>query len=162
MNERERAEIERHVAGLDDLCSQSPANADGYEAITLLALTKMMLTLPSVQQNEAAAEAAGEAYQAALDDVPHWAAKSAIRRWYRGDCGLNEAGRPYDYRWRPAPADLRRIALAEKWRVKSRAETLRRLLAAEPLVEFDPADRLALVKEIIARNMEVAAEAHSF
>lgn len=59
-----------------------------------------------------------------------------MRRWYRGDAGLNERGQPYDYHWRPAPAELRSIALVEKWRVKQRAETLRKMLAAEPLIEF--------------------------
>jgi hypothetical protein len=95
-----------------------------------------MLTLPSSQQNEAGAEATGEAFQDALDDVPPWAVKAAVRRWYRGECGENECDQPYDYHWRPAPAELRRIALSELSRVKSRAGTLRRLLHAEPLIEF--------------------------
>jgi hypothetical protein len=60
---------------------------------------------------------------------------AAVRRWYRGDCGLNERDQPYDYHWRPAPAELRRIALVEKWRVEARARTLRKLLVAEPLIE---------------------------
>jgi len=75
-------------------------------------------------------------HSAALDDVPHWAVAAAQRRWYRGDCGLNEHRQPYNYTWRPAPADLRRIALFEAWRVKQRAQTLRKLLAAEPLIQF--------------------------
>jgi hypothetical protein len=132
----ERAEIERHIEELDALCKQTPLDGDEWEGATLIVLTKLMLALPASQQNEAGAEASGEAFQAALDDVPTWAVSAAVRRWYRGDCGLNEFDRPYDYHWRPAPAELRRIALVEKWRVKHRADTLRRLLAAEPLIEF--------------------------
>jgi hypothetical protein len=132
----ERVEVERHVAELDALCAQTPLKGDEWEGRTLVIVMKLMLALPSTQQNDIGAEASGEAFQAALDDVPHWAVAAAQRRWYRGDCGLNEHGQPYNYTWRPAPADLRRIALFETWRVKQRAETLRRLLVAEPRVEF--------------------------
>jgi hypothetical protein len=67
--------------------------------------------------------------------VPTWAVAAAVRRWYRGECGTNERGQPYDYHWRPAPAELRKTALVEKWRIASRADTLRKLLTAEPLIE---------------------------
>jgi hypothetical protein len=133
----ERAEVDRHATALEALCAQTPLEADEWENATLIIVTKLMLALPSSQQNDVGAEATGEAFQAALDDVPHWAAAAAVRRWYRGDCGLNERGHPYDYHWRPAPAELRSIALVEKWRVKHRAEMLRKLLAAEPLIEFN-------------------------
>ena len=132
----ERVEVERHVAELDALCKQTPLDGAEWEGATLIVLTKLMLALPSSQQNEAGAEASGEAFQAALDDVPTWAVAAAVRRWYRGDCGENERGVPYDYHWRPAPAELRRIALVEKWRIEARARSLRKLLVAEPLIEF--------------------------
>jgi hypothetical protein len=132
----ERAEIEQHAGELEALCAQTPADSDEWEGATLIIITKLMLALPAAQQNEFGAEATGEAFQAALEDVPTWAVAAAVRRWYRGDCGENERGQPYDYHWRPAPAELRRIGLVEKWRVLYRAQTLRKLLAAEPLIEF--------------------------
>lgn len=134
----ERAEIEQHIAALDRLCAQTPAEHPEWEKHTLFTITKLMLALPSIQQNDVAAEATGEAFHAALEDVPHWAVAEAVRHWYRGDCGKTEGGRPYDYHWRPAPAELRRIARSEVWRVRQRAETLRKLLVAEPLIVFDP------------------------
>src|SRR5262245_50621240 len=130
----ERIEIERHVADLRSLCEQTPQADASWEATTLVVVTKLMLALPSAQQNEVGAEASGEAFMAALEDIPTWAVAAAAHRWYRGDCGKNEHGQPYDYRWRPAPADLRRIALTEKFRIYGRVATLRRLLAAEPEV----------------------------
>lgn len=136
LSQGERAEIERHAVALEGLCAQTPADADEWENATLLIVTKLMLALPAATQNDVGAEATGEAFQAALDDVPYWAVAGAVRRWYRGDCGLNEHERPYDYHWRPAPAELRRIALSEAWRVRHRAETLRRLLSAETLIEY--------------------------
>jgi hypothetical protein len=141
LNPVERAEIERHVCDLDTLCEQTPVNADRWEEATLIVVTKLMLALPSSQQNEVGVEASGEAFQHALDDLPSWAVAAATRRWYRGECGENEFGRPYDYRWRPSPADLRRIASLERWHVRGRAATLRKLLAAEPLIEFSDEHR---------------------
>jgi hypothetical protein len=132
----ERAEIERHVSDLKLLCEQTPHTNPQWEAATLVVVTKLMLALPSAQQNEAGAEASGEAFMAALDDIPTWAVAAAARRWYRGDCGENEHRQPYDYRWRPAPADLRRIALSEKLRVYGLLKPFQRLLAAEARVEF--------------------------
>jgi hypothetical protein len=144
LNDRQQAEIERHLVELDELLAQSPEHGNSWEAATLTAVTEMMLALPASTQNEIGAAATGEAFMAALDDVPTWAVRGAIRSWYRGDCGET-----YDYHWRPAPAELRKVALAEMWRVKYRAMTLRKLLRAEPLVEFDEAHR-AKMRERLA------------
>ena len=142
LNPAQRAEIERYVAVLESLGDQTPANGAKWEKAVLLTVTKLMLVLPFSQQNDLGAEATGEAFQTALADIPHWAVAAAVRRWYRGECGLNEHNRPYDYHWRPAPAELRRIAVCEMWRlVKAPARQMRKLLAAEPLVEFSAEHR---------------------
>jgi hypothetical protein len=163
LSQGERAEIETHVAALDVLSAQTPDNGAEWEGATLIIITKMMLVLPAQQQNEAAAEATGEAFQSALDDVPHWAVAAAVRRWHRGDCGVHDRGHPYDYHWRPDSAALRRIALSDVWRVKQRAVTLRRLLASEPLIEFGAEHRQqmqerfgTLIKELISRRAQAA------
>jgi hypothetical protein len=132
----ERAEIERHVLALKALCEQTPQASADYAAVTLVVITKLMLALPSTQQNELGAEASGEAFMAALEDIPTWAVAAGVRRWYRGECGENEHRQSYDYHWRPAPADLRRIALTEKYRVYGLVKPLERLLAAETRIEF--------------------------
>lgn len=137
LNPVERSEVESHVASLHRLLQQTPLDGDEWEGATLVVITKLMLAVPSSQQSEVGAEASGEAFQAALDDVPTWAVAAAVRRWYRGECGEDDAGKPYSYRWRPAPADLRRIAMQERWKVEHRAVLLRRLLDAEPAPEFD-------------------------
>ena len=132
----EREAIERHVAELGMMCERTPLNQDEAEAETLLIVTKMMMVLPAQRQNEASAEARGEAFMMALDDVPSWAVAAAVRRWYRGHGGENERGEKYDCHWCPAPADLRDVAMTEQWRVRGRAMTLTKLLAAEPLIEY--------------------------
>jgi hypothetical protein len=130
----DREQIQRHVTELNALCDGTPANDPQAEEEILLALTKMMLVLPSQTQNELSAEARGEAFLAALDDVPAWAVKAAIRRWYRG-AGGDHSNDDYDYHWCPAPAELRSITLTELHRVKGRADQLERLLRAELLIE---------------------------
>jgi hypothetical protein len=144
LNPTERAETERHAKEIDALCARTPAASDDWAAATLIVITKLMLALPGANQSEVGVEATGEAFQAALDDVPTWAVAAAVRRWYRGACDRDERGEPYNYHWRPAPAELRRIALVEKWRVQCRAHVLRKLLSAEPLIEFNDEHRAAM------------------
>lgn len=53
LNDAERAEIERYATDLDALCRQTLADGDEWEGATLITVTKLMLALPSSQQNEA-------------------------------------------------------------------------------------------------------------
>jgi hypothetical protein len=132
----EREAIEQHVIALDRLCADTPHRSARAQEAMLVAVTKIMWATSSATQNDLSAEARGEAFMAALDDVTVWAVQAAARRWYRGDCGTDARGRPYDYHWCPAPAELRRIAFVEMWRVWSRAADLRRLLSAVPRKEY--------------------------
>jgi hypothetical protein len=132
----ERDEIAGYVAKLNGLCNRTPANDATAAQDTLVVVTRMMLVLSAAKQNEISAEARGEAFMDATDDLPPWSVAAAERRWYRGECGMNEQGEPYDCHWCPAPAELRKIALRELWRVKTRAESLARVLRAEPLRDF--------------------------
>lgn len=132
----ERAEIARYTAELRAICDRTPMNDSRAEQDTLIAVTKLMLVLPSTAQNEISAEARGEAFMAALDDLPSWAVQSAVRRWYRGECGKNAKGEPYDHHWCPAPAELRQISVLELYRLKARADRLEALLQAQPRLEF--------------------------
>jgi hypothetical protein len=144
----ERDEIARHVRELDALCGPTPADDPEAEGAMLIVIAKMMAALPSVAQTEAGGEARGEAYLAALDDLPPWAVSSAMRKWHHGDCGKNNLGKPYDYKWPPAPAELRSIAEVELWRVKARATRLRDLLRAETLIEFSDEHRSAMLARL--------------
>jgi hypothetical protein len=137
----EREELERHIGDLDQICGRTPSTHAEAEKEMLVLLTGLMMTLPSTAQNELAAEARGEAFMDALEDLPPWSVRSAIRRWHRGDCGNNHKGETYDYHWCPAPAELRRVAWTEMYRVSARAETIRTLLQAEPLLEFSDEHR---------------------
>jgi len=136
LSQAQRAEVERYVAASESLRDQTPANADRWKKNVFSAVTKLMLVLPAPQQDDVGSEVTGEAFLVALDDVPYWAVDAAIRKFYRHECGLNGRGQPFDYHWRPAPAELRRIALDAMEPFNLQIATLRKLLAAEPLNEF--------------------------
>jgi len=68
--------------------------------------------------------------------LPTWAVAAAARRWFRGDAGNDEHGKPYDYSWCPAPADLRRVAMRDVVVIRNRAKQLRQLIAARPRAEY--------------------------
>lgn len=99
----QRQTIEAHLASLRSSLAQTPENSEGFAAETLTAVTKMMLALGGQKASESAVEAKAEAYSVALEDVPSWAVVAVQRRWYRSDCGKDEHGRPYDYRFMPEP-----------------------------------------------------------
>ena len=132
----EREAVQEHVTALDRLCDETPANSAAAEAAMLAVLTTMMLVLPTTTQNDVSAEIRGEAFLGALSDVTVWSVDAAVRKWHRGDCGIDNQGRPYDYHWCPAPAELRRVAVAQMWCIKSRSRDLHRLLSAEPRIQY--------------------------
>jgi len=136
LSDDERDKIACHLAGLKMLDKQTPSESDAYKTKTFAAVIKMMLVLPTAQQNEASAEARGEVFMIVLDDLPYWAAAAAIRRFYKGDAA-NNRGEPYDCHWCPSPADLRIVAMQERWRLGERINSLGDLLRAEVRDEFN-------------------------
>jgi hypothetical protein len=148
LNDAERSTIEDHVLKLEAACSRTPAREPEAEGELVLMLTDMQLALLAAKQNEAGVEARGEAYLAALDDVPPWAVQAAIHAWYRGEAGNDERGRPWDYNWPPSPAALRRVAVGKLCRVTTRADSLRKLLRAEPLVDYSEEHRQEMLQRL--------------
>lgn len=79
----------------------------------------LLLAYPIPNGTSEAGRARAEAYLVALEGVPPWAIAEAIRRWHRGECGQG-----YNYRWAPAPAELRQLS---KERVRPASETIAHL-----------------------------------
>lgn len=129
--DEQRHLIERHEASLGAVLEMTPSEDELHGEQTMMAVTKMMLVLPSRESGDLVGQAKGEAYMAALEDVPSWAVEEAMRRWYRGECGDK-----FDYKWQPGPATLREIAMMEVYRVMGTRRKLREILSAEPLQEF--------------------------
>lgn len=131
--------IEQHVTDLNAVLAMTPCEDEIHGELTLTTVTKMTLVLPSKEAGELANEAKGEAYMAALEDVPSWAVQEAMRKWHR-----SEYGPKYDYKWQPAPSTLRELAMIETYRVMGVRRKLNELLLAEPLQEFTPEHEAAM------------------
>lgn len=134
-SETQRLEIARHCSILEQTLHETPENGDKWAQETMATVTKMLLVLGGAKASELAAEAKAEAYNEALEDIPAWSVVATAKRWYRGDCGKDEHGQPYDYRFMPDPATVRRLALSDTFRVRNRIAELDRVLMAVPLVD---------------------------
>lgn len=143
----EWAVLEAHAGALRKVLERTPENSTDAEAEMLVIITKMMLAKPGQRSSESGAEATGEAYQIALDDIPPWAVTAALRRWYRRDAPQVDKA-PHDYRWRPSEGTLRAIAFEEAAKVTGRAIALERLLSAIPMLEFAPDTRNDMIDKL--------------
>jgi hypothetical protein len=153
----EREALEEHAKQLKALYRRTPANDPDAEQEILLAVTEMMLVVSIPGQNELSAEARGRAFMTALDDVPIWAIHAAIRSWSRGECGKGTNGQPYDYRWCPAPAELRRITLAAMHPINERLRTVEMLLRAEPRIEYSDEHRRKMCERLTGLSLKLRA-----
>jgi len=143
LSDIESVMVRRHIADLGSLVVSTPATSADAEAETLVIVTKMLLALPGQRSTDTGNEAKGEAYLAALDDVPPWAVQEAVRKWYRG-----EHGSKFDYRWSPVPADLRSLARNEEFKVRGRMTVLERIVKAEALIEYSDDHREMMLKRL--------------
>jgi hypothetical protein len=145
LTEEQRAAIESYISDVDARCKQTPTEGEMWERATLVKITELLMApLRGGRLNAVEAEIAGKHYFIALKDVPTWALEVATERWLCGSCGNNEQGEPYDCEWRPAPAALRNVALKVKYSFAAQIDPLRRLLAAEPLIEFSEEYRASM------------------
>ena len=131
--------VEQHVSALDRVLAMTPYEDQCHGELTLATVSKMMMVLPSREAGELAGEAKGEAYIAALEDVPSWAVQEAMRKWHRA-----EYGPKHDYKWQPGPSTLREVAMIETYRVMGIRRKLNEILVAEPLLEFTEGHRTAM------------------
>jgi len=97
----ERMRIEAKVRDLR-MVMESDDGQDNQKA-RLALIANMLMAYPMAGGSEESGRARATAYLAALDDVPPWAIADAVRRWHRGEGG----GRDANYRFAPAPAELR-------------------------------------------------------
>jgi hypothetical protein len=123
--------VERHISALDRIMEMTPEIGAEFAEATTIAVSKMTMVLAGKEAGELASEAKGEAFMDALEDVPSWAVQEAMRKWHRA-----EYGPKHDYKWQPAPATLRELAMIEVYRVKAIRRRLADLILAEPLLEF--------------------------
>ena len=101
----ERSRISAKISELEDICQADDSTENRKSRLGLVA--NMLMAYPMSGGSEESGKARAGAYLAALDDVPPWAIADAVRRWHRGEGG----GKDANYRFAPAPAELRFAAM---------------------------------------------------
>lgn len=96
-----------------------------------------------------AADVLSEDYLEAIEDLPAWTVREALRKWNRAE-SVKLDGKLHDFNWRPTPPTLRRLAQHEMVALKTRKMQLENLLAAVPLIEFSEEHRQMMINRVAA------------
>lgn len=132
---KQRRMMMSYLDSLGSLLRDTPAvNADA-ETKVATTVSKLLTVLASERKSDLGEEARCEVYLDVLDDVPWWAVVWAARAWLKHQCGTDERGRPYDYKWPPDPGTLREIARRLTCEIRARMETIQRVLEAREYVD---------------------------
>ena len=136
----QRAAIARRIEELDYASQPGPENA------VISIIGDLILEYAPSRPDEAVIAAKTDGYLDAVEDLPAWAIREAIRRWRRGECDASA----HDLEFAPKPARLKRIAEGIATVASGQASRLRRILAAEPSEPVSEA--------LMAKNQERFAE----
>lgn len=149
LNSLERAEVQRHLHGLERFTRldetitlrETTMSNDAAHA-TMIA---QLLLKGGKRMDKQSSDAATEDYLDAIEDLPAWSVREALRKWNRAESVVLDSKKPHDFNWRPEPPTLRRLALHELAGVKGRMLTLQKLLDAVPLLEFSDEHRASML-----------------
>lgn len=148
----QRTVIEQHVRGLSRFLDLSqPAIVRGQRMTNDEAHAVMIASLlikgGGAKLDKDSSAALTEDYLDAIEDLPAWAVREALRKWNRGESASLD-GKRHDFNWRPTPPILRKLAVLEMWGVRSRMSTLEKLLVAVPLIEFSDEHRANMLQKL--------------
>lgn len=147
----QRQAISQRIAELERACRPGPAEK------TLSYLAELITEYAPARIDAETVSIKADAYLDAVEDLPAWAVREAIRRWRRGEV----SGDPQDLNFAPKPARLRRIASTIAQAASGQALRLQRILDAEPEDERSDDERAAMSRQIAAEINEVARRAPS-
>jgi hypothetical protein len=149
LTDEQRFCIRRKIAELRAACEADDGTENRKGRLGLIA--NLLLAFPITNGTSEAGRARAEAYLLALDDVPPWAIAEAIKRWHRGECGDG-----YNYRWAPAPAELRALSMERLLPAKETIAHLEAVLGALSLERaMDPSPIAPEVKSESGRVVRI-------
>jgi hypothetical protein len=137
LSSSERAIVESHVAGLHQFLDlrqpfvhreKTMTNDQGIGVL----IAGLLINAKGKKLDEAGSDALTDAYLDALEDLPAWAVRKALRKWNRGESVQIDPRKPHDFSWRPEPPTVRYLALVELAGIRWEILRLKRLLAAAP------------------------------
>jgi hypothetical protein len=125
----ERAGLEQRLVAIKTIITGSNLTTAECSKARLSLLTKMLLAFPtSGNSSDAAADARGDIYDDAVEDIPPWALSAAIKRWVKGDVPDLRLG-ALNFHFAPAPAVLLAICKLELADFRAQASAIEKLLA---------------------------------
>jgi len=98
--------------------------------------------------DKAASDVMTEDYFDALEDMPAWTVREALRKWNRAESAQFDPKQPHDFKWAPQPPVLRKLAEYELLRVTGRIRQLQRLCDASALVEYSDEHRAGMLERL--------------
>ncbi|MDV2987033.1 UNVERIFIED_CONTAM: hypothetical protein Q9R58_22245 [Methylobacteriaceae bacterium AG10] len=125
----QRTAIARRIAELRDATEAGPVEE------TLGAIGDLIQEYAPSRLDERTAGIKVEAYMDAVEDLPAWTIRAAIRRWRRGEVSAD----PATLDFAPKPARLRSIAERMALVARGQAARLQRVLDAKPEVQITDA-----------------------
>lgn len=124
-----------HRDSLRSSLLDTPAVSVMAETKVATAVSKLLTVLAGERKSDVVEEARSDVYLDVLDDVAWWAVDSAVRAWFKHDCGTDERGKPHNYVFPPDPGTLRKIALTFTYPIGARIGAIQRVLEARQYIE---------------------------
>jgi hypothetical protein len=132
----QRVFIERRADLIGKLLKQTPENSKQFAGKALVIITEYLMITETWEKNDGAIEVIGKHYLRALRDKPFWALDIAVDKWTRRDWGKDPDGNSFRYSHRPLHGDFFYVVHREVCRFTYYEARLRKLLAAEPYIQF--------------------------
>ena len=151
MSSSEVAIVRRHIADLEQFTrTDQPFELRGAVLSNDQAHGVMIASLllkGGSKLDQQSSDAFTEDYLDAIEDLPAWAVREAIRKWNRAESPKLD-GKPHAYDFRPSPPVLRRLAAHELANVRVRMIDLQKLCEAEPLIEYSDEHRRVMIERM--------------
>jgi hypothetical protein len=147
----ERMVVQQHIADLDrftrldqpfELRGATLSNDQAHGVMIASLLLK-----GGAKLDQQSSDAFTEDYLDAIEDVPAWAVREAIRKWNRAESPKLD-GKPHAYDFRPSPPTLRRLSQFELAGVRGRMLELQNLCDAQPLIEYSDEHRKDMLERL--------------
>lgn len=155
LSSSDRAMVEQHIGGLQrSIGTAQPfefrGQVLGNDAAVGALIAALLIKGAGAKLDTASSDALTEDYLDALEDLPAWSIREAIRKWNRRESLPIDPKKPHDFTWRPGPPTLRWLAQCEIAPVKNQIRRLEHLLEAVPLIEFTDDHRKQMVDRLAA------------
>ncbi|WP_454628451.1 hypothetical protein [Bradyrhizobium cenepequi] len=111
------------------------------------AMIASLLLKGGAKLDQQSSDAFTEDYLDAIEDLPAWSVREAIRKWNQAESPRLD-GKPHSYDFRPSPPTLRRLAQLELASVRGRMIELQKICDAEALVEYSDEHRKGMLERL--------------